>query len=269
MSETKPVKLQVLIVTFGPQGLERVAAMDLPKVDEVGYIVSCQSEPMQVPEALKRDDVSVHFTPTRGVGRNRNNALSLASAPYGIIADDDLVYHPEGLSALIAKLDSEPNVDVATLMCKFQYPRRYPAPGHDLSIPYKNYQPTSYEIAFRLDSIRKAGVRFCDMLGVGSPRFQAGEEDVLILNALRKGLHCRFYPILVCDHPNNTTGYRDARRKGVLEANGVVIALTYGISTLPRLALKAWRTGGNIIRNFFYLCSGALYARRHRGEFLN
>lgn len=267
-SQDSFARLQVLIVTHGPQGLERVARMDLPEVDGVGYIVSCQSDSRPLPAALCRMDVTVSFTPTRGVGRNRNHALDLACAPYVLLADDDIILHRDGLRRLIELFDANPSLDVATLMCRRPDQGSYPPAGHDLRKRWKNYFPVNYEIALRLGSARRAGLRFCDIMGVGSPRFQSGEEDVLLLNAVRKGLCCRFFPILVCDHPSDTTGTRDARRPGVLQADGVNIALAYSLTILPRLMLKAWRVGGNVLKNFYYLSLGAAYALRHRGEFL-
>lgn len=35
-------RLQILISTFAADGLHRVAAMNLPELDGIGYIVSCQ-----------------------------------------------------------------------------------------------------------------------------------------------------------------------------------------------------------------------------------
>lgn len=52
------MKLDVAISTYQPQGLQRVADMNLPQVEGVRYVVSWQQHGgARIPEQLLRNDV--------------------------------------------------------------------------------------------------------------------------------------------------------------------------------------------------------------------
>lgn len=259
--------LQVLICTLGAEGLERVASMNLPRVEGVGYLVSVQSSPLPLPQPLQRDDVEVCFTRSVGLSRNRNHALSCASAELALIADDDLEFSADGLQAVISTFHSNPEVDIALFRCNFPFTKSYPDKATDLPVKQKGYYITSYEIALRIAGIRACRLHFPENMGIGSERFHSGEEAVFIDHALEAGLICRFFPITIVSHPGIPTGMKKNPASGVLQADGVIIAMHYRCSILPRLILKAWRTGGNVFSNFYHLTRGAWYFLRHRSEF--
>lgn len=262
MSEA--VKLQVLICTCGDDGLQRVADMQLPAESGVAYLVSCQAQPQILPERLQRSDVAVHFTPTRGLSCNRNHAMSLATAPYVLLADDDLRYVPGVLQAVIKAMDDHPEIDIATFMIDIAPAKVYPKAEHDIFVPYKNYNISSVEIAMRTDSYRRASLHFDEDMGAGTEYMPCGEEDMLLIEAKERGLRGRFFPILICSHPQQSTGSRMATDPGVLRAQGYVISRKYGISRYPRLLLKAHRSPGNTLRNLYYLIAGAVGGPRHK-----
>ena len=84
--------LDIAIVTHRPEGIARVAAMNLPVIDGVRYVVSWQShEEAPVPESLVRDDVEIHRFDGRGISLNRNHAYDHCRADIVLNADDDLI----------------------------------------------------------------------------------------------------------------------------------------------------------------------------------
>lgn len=262
------IKLQVLISTHSAKGLEQVASQSLPPVDGVEYLVSCQSEPVDIPAALRRNDVKVVFTPSTGLSHNRNNALRCATAPVALIADNDLRFYPDGLKGVIEAFEAHPEVDIAAFRIDSRSPRVYPPAEHDLFEPYRNYWPCSAELAVRPGSLRDNGIWFNPEMGLGSPKMHSGEESLLLLVAKRRGLMGRFFPITVCEHPEASTGSARQSSPGVLRAEGAIIALTYPATALPRILLKAHRTRGNTARNALHLLKGAAYAAAHRRRLL-
>ncbi len=267
MTRNNPQQLQVLICTLGAEGLERVGKMTLPQVDGVGYLVACQSEALPLPESLLRDDMEVYFNTDRGLSRNRNFAFSKTTAPLALIADDDLIFTPEGLRMVIDTFNNNPDVDIATFRCEFPFRKDYPDSEVSLRRRIKNYYVTSYEIAIRMSSIRRCKLQFCENMGIGAERFHSGEESIFMDHALESGLECRFFPFTIVRHPGIPTGRRERPSAGVLRADGVLIARHYKWTILPRLMLKARRCGGNFFSNLRYLTSGAVYYLRHPDEF--
>lgn len=241
--------------------------MGLPAVAGVGYVVACQSAPAALPQSLVREDIEVYFSPDRGLSRNRNFAFSKTSAPFALIADDDLVLSAEGLKTVIDVFENHPKVDIATFRCAFPFEKTYPEKETPLSERVKNYYITSYEIAVRMESLKRSGLKFNELMGIGSNLFGAGEEHVFIQNAMARGLNCRFFPFTIVNHPGVPTGRRQGAIPAVLRSDGVIIAMSYGFTAIPRILLKAWRRGGNFFSNLYHISSGAIYFRRHPNFF--
>ncbi|MDE5903372.1 MAG: glycosyltransferase [Muribaculaceae bacterium] len=242
-------KLQVMIATFGAEGLARVATMKLPALEGVvEYLVSCQipeGEPPALPAALRRSDVDVAFERSRGVARNRNLLLSRWTSPYGLIADDDLDYTSASLLDVIAAFDDEPDLDFAAFMhviADGTTEKPYPSETFDMARPAKGYFPTAPEFALRRASLLRHGIRYNERFGVGCERYASGEEDLLLDDMLRAGLRGRFIPLKLCVHHGATTGIRSAARPGVLRAQGAVLHRTHPLTAPLRLLLKARRT---------------------------
>lgn len=262
------VKLQVAICTFRHDGLNRVASLYLPKVNEVSYLVSCQSEPTELPESLCRKDIEVVFSPTKGLSHNRNNALAHATAPYVLIADDDLVFYPDGLADIIDKFDNNPEIDIAAFRADMGDNKFYPLYEADIWYPPKGYWISSVEIALRMESVRRASLNFNPNWGIGSDYLHCGEENIFLLMARKSGLKGRFFPTTIVSHPEVSTGVRLQQRPGVLRAQGAYLVYAYPYTYIVRLLLKAKRTSGSFFANCRNLFIGALYAIRHRRKLL-
>lgn len=261
-------QLQVAICTLGNEGLQRVGNLLLPKVDGVSYLVSCQNVPVQLPPSLCRNDVQVVFSPTKGLSNNRNNALKHLTAPYALIADDDLEFYPDGLRAIIEKFEANPDIDIATFRADVGNSKFFPDNEADIWYPPKGYWISSIEIALRMASIRKFELSFNPLWGIGTEMLQCGEENIFLLMARKAGLKGRFFPITIVRHPGVSTGVRLQQRPGVLRAYGAYIVYAYPYTSILRLPLKAWRTSGRFVVNCRYIVSGALYAIKHRRDLL-
>lgn len=259
--------LDVLISTLGRAGIERVAAMTLPEVAGVTYIVSWQMPEGDLPSPLVRDDVKVYTLDSRGLSLNRNNAIARSTADAFLIADDDLDYSSEGLKAVINAFERHPEVDIATFRYSGPKIKNYPDRETDLheKLP-AGYYVSSVEMAVRRCPATES-LRFDPRFGLGAPDFCAGEEELFHWTARRRGVRCRFFPVEITSHPGVTTGERLLTDRRLLQSFGAVIAITTPLTALPRLVLKAWRVsraGGSFTRSLYYIVKGALIAPRLR-----
>ncbi len=264
MATDRHLTLDVAIITHSPEGILRVASMHLPAVDNVNYIVSWQDHRnTPIPQSLIRDDVKIHRLDKTGQVLNRNNVLSLCTADIILNSDDDIIYTTDSLRAVIKAFEDNTDVDVATFRAKRPGAPSYPNNIRTLGIPLpKGYSVAMFEIALRRST---AGQLRCHPeLGLGSPSMHGGEDEVLLLSAIRRGLVCRYFPITVCEHPNLSTGNKKSLSDKNLRAMGCVIALYYPYSWVLRIPLKAWRVKKSRQAGFFpalrYLCQGVLKA---------
>ena len=261
--------LDILICTLN-EGINNVSSVLLPQQKGVRYVVSWQQDGYKcdIPPALLRNDVTVITLSGRGLSRNRNNAIAQSTADICLIADDDVAYMPNSFSAVINTFEAYPNLDIATFRSQSEFEQKaFPDHQFNLAKPTKGYYAISIEIAFRRTSI--AGkLRFNELLGLGAPVLHAGEESVFIIDAVRQGLDCRFFPITIVTHNHPTTGVNPIQTPGTIMAQGAYIYVAYRDCTAPlRYVLKAWRMSRSTRTDFFralwYIIKGAAYARRH------
>lgn len=240
-------KLQVLIATFGEEGLERLSATPPPASEGIEWIVCCQCpgvNSLHIPANLHRPDIHVYFSDSKGLSRNRNNLLDLASAPYCMIADDDLSFFPQAIHEVIDLLEARPEVGIAIsryVNSEGSFEKTYPETMVDLFPFPKGYFPTSFEIIFRLEPVIKSGVRFNERFGVGAPDYGAGEEDLWLHDLNKSGIKGVITPVVTSCHSGVTTGLRELTSPRVLRAQGAVMARLYPFTSILRAPLKAWR----------------------------
>lgn len=234
--------LDVLIATHRPEGILRVANMNLPTVNGVRYIVSWQaSGDTPVPPVLSdRPDIEIHRVNSIGLSRNRNHGISVSKADIYLIADDDLHYTSSQLREVVDAFSDRPQMDIAVFRYNTDGNKKYP-PQECPLLPYpKGYFPTSFEIAVRR-SPRTTALRFDERFGLASGVFHSGEEDIFILKARDMGLDMRILPITVTHHDGPTTGTGKIRDCKVVNAMGALIVYLHPLSFPLRIPLKALR----------------------------
>ena len=236
--------LDVLISTHGRDGLAKVEEMNLPATENVAYVIAWQTDDAAAiahSPVSDRDDVRIYADNSSGLSRNRNKALRRAAADICLIADNDLAYSQSQLSSVMAVFRNNPDIDIATFRYDGNDGKTYPDHEFDLACPPKGYWVTSVEIAFRRKSVSNAGVQFNELFGLGAPMLGAAEEEVFILDCLRKGLKGRFFPITITRHNGSTTGTKAANSLPVMMAKGAYHALAHPSTAVFRLALEAYR----------------------------
>lgn len=238
-----PPRLQVLIATHRAPGIERVAAMQLPEVEGVRYLVSWQDcEGLAEPDYFaQRRDITIYRFSGKGVSANRNNLLDHATAQYVLIADDDLVYTREQLIGALRIMEENPGTDYFSFRYDGPDNKSYPEAEASLGKLPKGFYQTAFEVGLNRNG-RARGLRFNEYFGPGAPFFTAAEDEILLYTARSTGLRCRFFPFTVCTHPALTTGSRREVSDGFYRSHGAVIALNNPGSWLPRIALNAWRS---------------------------
>lgn len=126
---------------------------------------------------------------TRGVGNNRNIALTYANADICLIADDDIVYHDDLKKIVLGEFKKHPNADVIIFNIKALHERGKQIVNHKskrctffMKMPYP-----AMRIAFRLDSIRRNNIFFSTLFG-GGCIYSCGEDSIFIKKLMQSGL---------------------------------------------------------------------------------
>lgn len=242
-------QLQVMICTYGKNGIERVATANHPQADGVEYLVSWQTEnDHEIPSALMRDDFKILVSDTKGISVNRNIALANATAPLLLVSDDDVVYTKENLHSVIEAFATYPETDIIA----FRYQsagknKYYPSAQVPLASPPKGYFVSSIELAFRRDAV-KGKIWFNENFGIGA-QFPSGEEDIFLRDSLDSGLKGIFLPVTIASHDNPTTSGRNMMLPSRPLTKGAVFLRLYPHSWPLRMIAHAlreiplWRKG--------------------------
>ena len=208
------------LLTIGYSVLgNRAAGIRLPEPrPDVEVLVVVQGAPGPVPQ---RDDVRVVHLGSTGVARSRNEVLRQARGTFVLFADDDIVFRAEGVQDMLDALQRDEGlalglggaVDHAGRMRK-RYPRR--------SVPLHRWnsgKAATYEMMVRREAFQRAGVAFDEAFGAGVPQY-LGDEYILIADALRAGLRCRFFPVVLAVHPETSSGSGFGTRRDAARAAG-------------------------------------------------
>lgn len=202
-------RLTIALASMAPR-LGRLQPADLPVIPGVLWHLFVQGAPEEIaPHAarLTRADVRLSHTEGQGAARNRNAALADVDTPLLLFADDDLVFHPTAILALMAEFDARPAADIlcARLEDETGRPRkRYSRHGRRLRW-FNGGKVGTPELALRPDRVRAKGIGFDPRFGAGAPDW-LGDEYIFLCDALRAGLRGWHVDLTLARHPAESSG---------------------------------------------------------------
>ena len=247
------------LLTIGYSVLaERAAAIRLPDpMDDVEVLIVVQGG--AVPgDAPRRDDVRYEVLDSRGVTKSRNAVLDRARGQFVLFADDDIVFHEEGVRSVLRELVEHPDLALVLGIAVDEGGRlRKPYPSRTLRLTrWNSGKAATYEIMLRRDAFARAGVRFDERFGAGVDPHYLGDEYILISDAIRAGLQCRFLPVVMAMHPTVSSGAgwgteRDARARSAIF--GRVFGPTAPVARLAFVARSPRRFGSAALSARFVL----------------
>lgn len=235
------MQIEFLVCTIDDR-IRSVEDLLLAPMENVRYLIAWQNsreyeakgQHREPPSLLKnRKDVRILRTSGKGVSRNRNHALRHAQGDLLVISDDDCQYSEKSIHNIREAFSRHPDAGI------IQFQSHTPD-----GIPHHNYPPHACDYACRprftfFNSVelvlrRSAALPFFDeRFGIGA-YLGCGEEEVLVENAMRKGLKVYYEPLPLCVSPGGTTGTNFLTSKAVQRAKGGVLAVMHG--TLPAFA---------------------------------
>lgn len=263
------MKIEVLICTIG-SGIANVPnVLSSPRAD-VSYLVSFQySSPADlnlIPDILKeRKDVRVLDFANSGLSVNRNQALRHSNGDIILFADDDNRYTDKDFDRILYAFNERPDLDIICFKSEDydgKLDRDFPKSSFSLETPPRGYFVRSCEIAVR----RKADIPSFDInFGLGSPYLAAGEEEIFVFDAVRKGLRVWYFPMTIVRSARETTGKKFASFAAVRRSKGAVLTVRHGIPGAFLRVLKYSLLnvhGMSRIRAFRDMLDGIRYASR-------
>ncbi len=213
--------LQVLVATMEQQNLNIAQRMNI----HCDAVIANQAD---------RDEVECVHSPwgewkmittaTRGVGRNRNIAISYAEAPLLLMADDDMVYNDDMPQRVVEAFEQNPQADVLVfgldILRDGVVTEKRIDPRRRLRI-WNAMRYGTCRVAIRRQALLEHHITFNENFGGGCP-FSAGEDSLFLKACFDCGLQVYTYPYTLgtCSKDTSTwfTGYNEKYfyDKGVL-----------------------------------------------------
>lgn len=226
------MSLDVLICTIDA-GIHRIPDVLLPPIEGVSWIVSMQYTDRKfldkIPAELRsRSDVTLTLLEGKGLSANRNNAIAHSRGDIMLIADDDCRYTEESLREVIHFFEMNPSYDVVCFAAadyEGSLLKTYPSQLTLFEKAFRDgYSPSSVEISMHSG----LGLFFDTRFGLGSQYLCAGEEDVLIKDALTAGYKVVVNPQAIVRTDRNTTGQKFLGNKQLQLTKGALFNYLFG-----------------------------------------
>ena len=184
-------RVQVLVAAMDEGGASLARKLNI----STDAVIGCQCDKDGVErETLGYSEIWTYCSTERGVGRNRNVALTHATAAFCLIADDDMRYF-DGYGEMVEKaFDSHPDADV--IIFNVEEPRRKKpfVIEKPFWVRWHNFMRfATFRFAIRTASIRENRI-FFDLNFGGGTKYGHGEDSIFLADCLKAGLHILALP---------------------------------------------------------------------------
>ena len=260
--------LTINICTKGER-IRQVENLVLPEPrKDLKYVISWQPPFTNdcIPQGLIRPDINIIQQPDNGLSANRNNALQHTTAPYAVIADDDVRYNGEQIDNLIRLINQYPKVDIFCLRIRLENGKlfkNYPTEPYQYANQPKGAYVSSCELVVKMSDKTP---RFDTNYGIGAQHMHCGEEEIFLIDADRNGLNIAYFPMDLCTmKEGKTSGDRFLSDPYIQHAKGAVLYRKHGFINA---VLRVFKTAFNPIRRsslhlFYEMLKGIYYGRKY------
>lgn len=178
-------KFEILCVTMNQHDFSKIKEMNIHS--NVVFANQCDHT-LYEEDTFDGHTAKMISTQTRGVGINRNLALTYASADICLFADDDVVYADDMEERVVAEFDAHPDADIFIFHLDTDSDRKQVRYSKTKKCgPFTRMPWGGFRVAVRLNSIKKANVWFTSLFG-GGCLFPSGEDSMWLADAKKKGL---------------------------------------------------------------------------------
>lgn len=147
-------------------------------------------------------------TTERGLSKSRNMAIANASADICMLSDDDMEYRSDYEATVLDAFDRLDGDIISFQVCGIEKVFKKYSPVEQKVNFLQSMKIASVEIAFRREAFVKKNIRFDELIGAGT-EFLMGEENAMLVQCLKKGLHICYTPKEIADlHIGDSTWFK-------------------------------------------------------------
>lgn len=166
-----------------------------------------------------------------GLSKSRNRGLENSNTDIVLLTDDDVVFKPNCDDIIRNAFEENKDADIITFQVKtpegelFKNYSKVPFRHNKRSI----LKVSSIEIAIKKDAVDKYRVKYDEDFGLGS-KYVSGEENIFLIDCIKKGMNIIYEPKVINIHPKETSG-NDLDLKAIY-SKGALFYRMFGISSI-------------------------------------
>jgi len=235
------------------------------------YTIIWQCPARKHSERWVSDNIRIMSFNEKGLSRSRNRALEVAIGDILLFSDDDILFENKIYEKILKAYRELPDADIITFKAYTEGKR-----------PFKRYHNkyfrhnilsimhvSSLEISCKPKKIKKTGLKFNELFGLGSV-FPSSEENLFLWDAIKKGLNVYFYPEFIVTHPNpRTSGYNFSPH--ILKAKGAFFYKIFGklsYMVIPMFGIKKINLQPNVLKSIFWMYKGVQEYKNYKRRML-
>jgi glycosyltransferase involved in cell wall biosynthesis len=142
----------------------------------------------------------------RGLSKSRNLAIDNSESDICVIADDDLKYQDGYKNIILNAYEKYSDADIIAFDVPSTNQMRPTSSLKEGKVDFlHSMKIASFQITFKRMSIVDNNIRFNELFGAGA-KYTCGEENILLVEAIKKGLKIYFVNknIAIVDHNEST-----------------------------------------------------------------
>lgn len=218
-------KLQVLVVTMKQSDFSKIKEMNL----STAAVIANQADDTRYDETqISGYTVKMITTTTRGVGINRNIALSYADGDILLLADDDVKYKDSYSNLVLDAFRKVPETDALIFIDIIGLDK---AGRKNTAIKRVRYFNALNYGAVRIAVKRKRlivnNINFTTCFG-GGTIYSADEDSMYIWDMLKKGLKIYTYPLTIAEVNQTTSTWFNGFHKKYFYDKGALFSALIG-----------------------------------------
>lgn len=194
------MELEVLIAAMNLKNeQEHKELIERSKITTKSLLINQVTKEDIVPFDVKEGKHRLLSFKEKGLSKSRNKAIANSVGDIGLVCDDDVIY-VDGYEKIIKDAyEKYPEADIIAFYIESTNPQRPTSHVEDGSVDFsRSLKISSCSISFKIDSIKKSGLKFNELFGAGS-KYYMGEENIFLANALEKGLNIVSVDVKIAD----------------------------------------------------------------------
>lgn len=212
----------VLVATLNNKNVpELVKNMNLSEVNTI--VVNQSTSGRSETHLEKVEHSTIIYSDRLGLSASRNDAIAQAEdSAICQIADDDLVFVDQYESIVEKAYQEFPDADIIAFFVDHEVDKLSKTPLKKGRIFHlASMKISSVQICFKKSSLTQNKIEFDERFGIGA-MYGSGEENILLFDALKKGLKIYSYPVKIATLKDRPSQWDRSNTPEVCKKRGAI-----------------------------------------------